>query len=79
LQKRHSINRNLRYRCLAAGKTESQVVEEVARLVGAQTGRDISIDENYVSKLERGVITWPNRANRLAFRTREKRIPSMSH
>jgi hypothetical protein len=37
LQKRHSINRNPRYRCLAAGKTESQVAEEVARLVGAQT------------------------------------------
>ena len=48
--------------------TESQVAEEVARLVAAQTGRDLAIDGNYVSKLERGVITWPNRAYRQAFR-----------
>jgi hypothetical protein len=27
------------------------------------------IDGDYVSKLERGVITWPNSAYRLAFRT----------
>jgi len=45
------------------------VAEEVARLVAAQTGRDLAIDGNYVSKLERGVITWPNRAYRRAFRT----------
>jgi hypothetical protein len=49
--------------------TESQVAEEVARLVAAQTGRGHAIDGNYVSKLERGVITWPNRAYRQAFRT----------
>lgn len=49
--------------------TESQVAEEVARIVAAQTGRDHAIDGNYVSKLERGVITWPNRAYRQAFRT----------
>ena len=48
--------------------TESQVAEEVARLVSAQTGRDLAIDGNYVSKLERGVITWPNRSYRQAFR-----------
>ena len=29
----------------------------------------MSINGNYVSKLERGVIAWPNRAHRLAFRT----------
>jgi len=54
---------------LAIGKTEGQVAEEVARLVAAQTGRELAIDGNYVSKLERGVITWPNRAYRQAFRT----------
>jgi hypothetical protein len=70
LQKqRTSINHSLRFRRLAAGKTESQVAEEVAQLVTAQTGRDLAIDGNYVSKLERGVITWPNRAYRQAFRT----------
>jgi hypothetical protein len=54
---------------LAAGMTEGQVAEEVARLVAAQTGRELAINGNYVSKLERGVITWPNRAYREAFRT----------
>lgn len=54
---------------LTAGITEGQVAEEVARLVVVQTGRELAIDGNYVSKLERGVITWPNRAYRQAFRT----------
>ncbi len=62
-------NFKLRSKRLAAGITESQVAEEVARLVAAQTGRELAIDGNYVSKLERGVITWPNRAYRQAFRT----------
>ena len=62
-------NYNLRCMRLAAGLTEGQVAEEVARLVAAQTGRELAIDGNYVSKLERAVITWPNRAYRQAFRT----------
>ena len=49
--------------------TENQIAEEISRLVVAQTGRDRAINGNYVSKLERGVITWPNRAYRQAFRT----------
>jgi hypothetical protein len=49
--------------------TEGQVAEEVAKLVAAQTGRELAINGNYVSKLERGVITWPNRAYRQAFRS----------
>jgi hypothetical protein len=70
LQKqRPLVNHSLRCRRLAAGITESQVAEEVSRLVTAQTGRDLAIDGNYVSKLERGVITWPNRSYRQAFRT----------
>jgi hypothetical protein len=62
---------NYKLRCLrlAAGMTEGQVAEEVARIVAAQTGRELAINGNYVSKLERGVITWPNRAYRQAFRT----------
>jgi hypothetical protein len=68
LHKRPSINHSLRLRRLAAGITESQVAEEVARLVAVRTGRDMAIGGNYVSKLERGVITWPNRAYREAFR-----------
>ena len=68
-KQQHLINYNLRCKRLAAGITESQVAEEIARLVAAQTGHDLAIDGNYVSKLERGVITWPNRAYRQAFRT----------
>ncbi len=62
---------NYKLRCmrLAAGMTEGQVAEEVAKIVAAQTGRELAINGNYVSKLERGVITWPNRAYRQAFRT----------
>lgn len=63
------INLNLRLKRLTVGITEGQVAEEVARLVAVQTGRELAIDANYVSKLERGVITWPNRAYREAFRT----------
>lgn len=63
------INQNLRRRRLTVGITEGQVAEEVARIVAIQTGRELAIDANYVSKLERGVITWPNRAYRNAFRT----------
>lgn len=63
-----SINHRLRCRRLEAGITESQMAEEVARIVVAQTGRDMAIGGNYVSKLERGVITWPNRVYREAFR-----------
>jgi transcriptional regulator with XRE-family HTH domain len=62
------INYKLRARRLAVGLTESQVAEEIARLVATQTGRELAIDGNYVSKLERSVITWPNRAYRKAFR-----------
>lgn len=63
------VNHRLRARRLNAGITEGQVAEEVAKLVAIQTGRELAIDGNYVSKLERGVITWPNRAYRDAFRT----------
>jgi hypothetical protein len=49
--------------------TEDQVGKEVAKIVAIQTGQEMAIDGNYVSKLERGVITWPNRAYREAFRT----------
>jgi transcriptional regulator with XRE-family HTH domain len=61
-------NDRLRARRHAAGLTETQVAEAVARLVSAQTGRRAALDGNYVSKLERGRITWPNRAYRHALR-----------
>ena len=64
-----TANAKLRSMRLILGMAERQVAEEVARIVVAQTGRELAIDGNYVSKLERGVITWPNRAYRQAFRT----------
>lgn len=68
-KQRPRINYNLRGRRLTVGITEGEVAEQVAKLVAVQTGRELAIDGNYVSKLERGVITWPNRAYRDAFRT----------
>jgi transcriptional regulator with XRE-family HTH domain len=67
-KERPAGNYKLRSMRLAAGMTEGQVAEEVARIVAAQTGRELAINGNYISKLERGVITWPNRAYRQAFR-----------
>jgi transcriptional regulator with XRE-family HTH domain len=61
-------NEQLRLRRHAAGLTESQLAEAVAVLVSAQTGRRAALDGNYVSKLERGRITWPNSAYRRALR-----------
>jgi transcriptional regulator with XRE-family HTH domain len=62
------INQKLRVKRLAAGLTESQLADAVARLVSAETGRGAAINGNYVSKLECGRITWPNSAYRRAFR-----------
>ena len=69
MDKHPAGNAKLRSMRLTLGMAERQVAEEVARIVVAQTGRELAIDGNYVSKLERGVITWPNRAYRQAFRT----------
>lgn len=62
------INYRLRVKRLSAGMTEGQLAEAIARLVSAETGRGAAIDGNYISKLERGRITWPNSAYRRAFR-----------
>lgn len=68
MPQRPLINAKLRDKRLAVGITESQLAEAVARLVTAETGRVVAMDGNYVSKLERGKITWPNSAYRRAFR-----------
>jgi transcriptional regulator with XRE-family HTH domain len=62
------INQRLRIKRLAAGLTEGQLAEAVARLVSAQTGHGAALDGNYISKLERGRITWPNSVYRAALR-----------
>jgi len=63
-----TINHKLRIKRLTAGMTECQLAEAVARLVSAQTGHKAALDGNYVSKLERGRITWPNSVYRRALR-----------
>lgn len=68
MPQRPVINYQLRVKRLAAGLTEGQLAEAVARLVTAETGRGAALDGNYVSKLECGRITWPNHAYRRAFR-----------
>lgn len=64
----NSINSKLRTKRLTAGLTECQLAEAVAQLVTAQTGHKAALDGNYVSKLERGRITWPNSVYRRALR-----------
>jgi hypothetical protein len=61
-------NDRLRRHRLAEGWTEGQVAEQVRQRVEAATGRAAALDADYVSKLERGKITWPNRDYRTAFR-----------
>ncbi|MGH3913826.1 MAG: hypothetical protein ACRDTC_10520 [Pseudonocardiaceae bacterium] len=48
--------------------TQAQVATSVAELVDQATGRRCGIDADYVSKVERGEISWPGTAYRSAFR-----------
>ncbi|MGQ0777072.1 MAG: hypothetical protein ACT4NY_22100 [Pseudonocardiales bacterium] len=48
--------------------TQAQVAAMVADRVEQATGRRCGIDADYVSKVERGEITWPGDAYRSAFR-----------
>lgn len=66
-----AINQELRSarRALQPGvNTQQAVAEAVCDLIAAETGRRPPIDADYVSKLERGEIRWPNAAYRAAFR-----------
>src|SRR5690348_17596057 len=51
---------------------ESLSRQEVAELANAwlfeQTGKLVELDANYIGKLERGVIRWPTKLYRDAFR-----------
>jgi len=54
---------------LAAGiNTQQAVAEAISDLVHAATGKHPPIDADYISKLERGEITWPGADYRTAFR-----------
>lgn len=50
------------------GWTHEQVATRVADHVEMATGRRPAMDADHVSKLERGVHTWPNKEYRAAFR-----------
>ncbi|MBV6697338.1 hypothetical protein KV557_09395 [Kitasatospora aureofaciens] len=51
---------------LSAELTQRQVAERVRTLVEAATGRESSFDAGYVSRIERGLITWPHEHYRQA-------------
>src|SRR5262245_58484941 len=53
----------------ARALTQAQVAEMVADAVEQATGRRCAIDADYVSKVERGEISWPGTAYRSGFRT----------
>ncbi|MGA5817152.1 helix-turn-helix domain-containing protein [Kitasatospora sp. NPDC094028] len=55
-----------RHTRLALGLTQRQVAENVRALVEAATGRESSFDAGYVSRIERGLITWPREHYRQA-------------
>ncbi|MEU8512959.1 helix-turn-helix domain-containing protein [Kitasatospora sp. NPDC048722] len=51
---------------IALRLTQRQVAERVRARVEAATGRDSAFDAGYVSRLERGRITWPHEPYRTA-------------
>ncbi|MGV9313268.1 helix-turn-helix domain-containing protein [Streptomyces sp. NPDC003691] len=46
--------------------TQAQTAERVCAQVRADTGRDPELDANWISRLERGTITWPSGGYRAA-------------
>lgn len=61
-------NRRLTDARLDAGLTQGQLAELANREVELATGRVGAMDADYISKLERGVHTWPNKRYRHALR-----------
>ncbi len=62
-------NRALQLARRTRALTQAQVAERAAEVVEQATGRRCGIDADYVSKVERGEISWPGAAYRSAFRT----------
>lgn len=61
-------NNALRRLRLARQWTQAELAERVCAQVRAATGKDAAVDAVTISKLERGLITWPNRDYRQALR-----------
>lgn len=56
-------------RSLAGARRARRLTQlQLAERVSARLGVDPPLDGNYISKLERGVHTWPNAGYRRAFR-----------
>jgi hypothetical protein len=49
--------------------SRQEVAELVNEWIYERTGRRVELDDNYIGKLERGVIRWPNKLYRQALRT----------
>ncbi|MGH3932112.1 MAG: hypothetical protein ACRDTF_19295 [Pseudonocardiaceae bacterium] len=62
-------NRAFRLARRSRAFTQAQVAAMVAELVEQATGQRCGIDADYVSKVERGEISWPGADYRAAFRT----------
>lgn len=66
MKQRNEHLRNARQR---HALTTGQFADAVADHIQARTGRRPAIDADYVSRLERGLISWPNSEYRAAFRS----------
>lgn len=51
---------------LALGWTQAELATAVAEHILAGTGKTTGIDADYVSRLERGLISWPTKTTRCA-------------
>lgn len=72
-ERRNDLLRRARERtestvCAGRQMTQRELAELVNRYVWDRFGQMVEVDDNYVGKLERGVIRWPNRRYREAFR-----------
>ncbi|MFJ4596900.1 MULTISPECIES: helix-turn-helix domain-containing protein [unclassified Kitasatospora] len=60
------VNALFRRARLSRNLTQRQVAERVRGLVEEATERESSFDAGYVSRIERGLITWPHEHYRQA-------------
>ncbi|WP_280381311.1 helix-turn-helix domain-containing protein [Nocardia wallacei] len=51
---------------LAVGWTQAELAEAVATHILQASGKTTGIDADYISRLERGLISWPSRLTRAA-------------
>nr|MDT0658703.1 hypothetical protein [Micromonospora sp. DSM 115978] len=49
--------------------SREELANRINGMLSSQTGKEYTLDANYVGKLERGVIRWPHSDYRQALRT----------